>query len=460
MTTAQKSMPADFTWSREPQAADAIQTLLEEAYARNGRLASFSRELEEKTGTRLFDWLDHLKIPESDPVLPRVREAGFCAHDTELGTVWKHPGALVPRVLVRESPGRAVAVKVGSVPAFLTANAWARQFVDEAGEASLIGTDGGRFHVARVASEGEVELYVVERHGWPHFMPPDDSTEQIAAAARHYKAFRDRRRDLADDADGFAQATDLIRAAARDIGRDWACDRFFAAERDYWQGRNRAAQVQRARQDALGLGWANHDHHTYRSSREHFARLIAVFEELGFECRERFYAGRDAGWGAQVLEQPAAGVVIFADVDLAPEEVTGDFAHEPLPPRRELGTVGLWCRLHGESFLQAGMHHLECQFNFDAAREQLADREVPSMDPFTDFEHLKQCFTAGQAWPVEPKRIDALLEEGLITGEQAERFRNEGALGSHLEILERNDGYKGFNQTGINDIIKRTDPRK
>ena len=29
----------------------------------------------------------------------------------------------------------------------------------------------------------------------------------------------------------------------------------------------------------------------------------------------------------------------------------------------------------------------------------------------------------------------------------------------HLEILERNDGYKGFNQTGISEIIRETDPR-
>ena len=49
--------------------------------------------------------------------------------------------------------------------------------------------------------------------------------------------------------------------------------------------------MQNARQDKLGLGWANHDHHTYRSSRRHFARLIAIFEKLGFVCRERFYAG-------------------------------------------------------------------------------------------------------------------------------------------------------------------------
>ena len=31
------------------------------------------------------------------------------------------------------------------------------------------------------------------------------------------------------------------------------------------------ARIQKRRQDLLGLGWANHDHHTFRSSRAHFA---------------------------------------------------------------------------------------------------------------------------------------------------------------------------------------------
>jgi hypothetical protein len=48
---------------------------------------------------------------------------------------------------------------------------------------------------------------------------------------------------------------------------------------------------------------------------------------------------------------------------------------------------------------------------------------------------------------------------GFVTNEQAEKFAKDGALGSHLEILERNQGYKGFNRTGISQIIRRTDPR-
>ena len=225
-------------------------------------------------------------------------------------------------------------------------------------------------------------------------------------------------------------------------------------------GANRAGQVQHPRQDALGLGWANHDHHTYRSSRQHFNRLIGNLELLGFQCRERFYGGREAGWGAQVVEQPACGVTIFADVDLSPEEVAGDFAHEPLAARDRLGTVGLWCALHGEAFLEAGMHHLECRFDFDRARQQLLGVEVESMKPFTDFPFLRQAFTRADAWPVDPARIEALQAAGLISPEQADKFRREGALGSHLEILERNQGYKGFNQTGISEIIRETDPRR
>jgi hypothetical protein len=61
---------------------------------------------------------------------------------------------------------------------------------------------------------------------------------------------------------------------------------------------------------------------------------------------------------------------------------------------------------------------------------------------------------------VREERIKALLANRLITQEQAEQFRRNGAIGSHLENLERNEGFKGFNQQGVNEIISATDPRK
>ncbi|MCA9266007.1 MAG: hypothetical protein KDA60_19235, partial [Planctomycetales bacterium] len=92
-------------------------------------------------------------------------------------------------------------------------------------------------------------------------------------------------------------------------------------------------------------------------------------------------------------------------------------------------------------------------------REQLARAGIETMAPFTDFPHLKQAFTAGERWPVPAERLDAAVADGVITDEDARRFAADGVIGSHLEILERNDGFRGFNQTGISDIIHRTDPR-
>ncbi len=82
------------------------------------------------------------------------------------------------------------------------------------------------------------------------------------------------------------------------------------------------------------------------------------------------------------------------------------------------------------------------------------------MAPFTTFPYLRQAFTEGERWRVDGKRVTFLLNKGFITVEQAAQFRSYGAIGSHLENLERNDGFKGFNQSGVSDIIARTDPRR
>ena len=449
----------EFTWHLQPAAARWVARAMATLAARNPKIDRLAGALRDFTGTRLVDWVDHLALDvEAFPdLVGELIPIGYVP-DAQDTSVWRHPLGMFPPV-VTDIGCVGVALRCDSVDAARVAlpATLGRTPID--GE-QVIGHGGSFFRQVSIDTHADGELWVVERHGFPGFEFRDAEEDQIRVAARHADAFRGRRRAFENAGDGFEHAAQLFADAATDLGTAWACDLFFAAEREYWQGRNHAACVQFERQERLGLGWANHDHHTYRSSRAAFPLLIALLEQMGFVCRERFYAGREAGWGAQVLEQPDCRVVIFADVDLSPAEVAGDFAHEPLAERSELGTVGLWCELHGEAFLEAGMHHLEAQFDFDAAREQLAAQGIETMAPFTDFPFLKQAFTTGEMWPVDPRRIERLAAQGRITGEQADRFRREGALGSHLEILERNDGYKGFNQTGISEIIARTDPRR
>jgi hypothetical protein len=243
------------------------------------------------------------------------------------------------------------------------------------------------------------------------------------------------------------------------VGQGRAVDEFFAAERDYWMSRNGAGRWQKSRQDTVGIGWANHDHHTYRSSREGFQGLIQLFLRMGFTLRERFYAGAEAGWGAQIAEHPVSRVVIFADVDISADELNTDFGITALPPSKTLGTIGLWCALHGGAIGLAGMHHLEAEFNHSAVRDAYIHTGGQVMQPFTNIEVLWQAFTAAETWTVNSERLERLVRDGLLDESMATQFRTNGAPGSHLEILQRWDGFKGFNKTGISDIITKTDPR-
>jgi hypothetical protein len=97
--------------------------------------------------------------------------------------------------------------------------------------------------------------------------------------------------------------------------------------------------------------------------------------------------------------------------------------------------------------------HVRMQAGLEAAG-------VSFMPPFSDFPHRYQALTQGEWWPVDPARVDALARAGHIAPEQAEDFRLHGAIGSHLENLERNDGFKGFNQPGIDGVLRIIDPRQ
>jgi len=448
----------EFTWERQPEAERVVRDLVGEFLQRCPEAAGLAERMRVETGTRFVDWVGWIGVAASKQIEERIRAAGFEARKSGGAVHFVQPQGVFPRVrLFEDADSRfEVAIKVDRVPDFVDAQ--------EIGQ-RIEGLPGSVYRRVCAWGHGDVQPWAEERHGYTGFeLPPHDS-RRARVWADHLMKLRNRPRE--DESDGgdarFFNDTvkQFIDPAIADLGRDLACDAFFAAEREYWQSRNRAAQFQKARQDRLGLGWANHDHHTYRCSREHFARLIAVWERLGFELRERFYAGAEAGWGAQICEQPTTGIITFNDVDLSPDELVNDFSHERLPERKELGTVGLWCALHGESFLQAGMHHLECQFDFESLKQQM-EREagIKVMKPFTDFPYLRQAFTEGERWPVNAERLERLLAKGQITAEQAKQFRENGAIGSHLENLERNEGFKGFNQKGVSEIIAKTDPRK
>jgi hypothetical protein len=460
MATHDLTSLLEFRWSPQPKSQALVDELSADFRRRCPAAAALADRMKAQTGTRFNDWIDHIQAPRTQALVDRLWDAGYRRKPVQGATDhYINEGSTLPPIVLSRSSTMRIGIKVERVLDFLCATNVADHPMSL--DDDVQGEPLAPLRRALVARADGAELWAIERHGYRGFELAPSDPRRTFLAMTHFEAFRRRQRLFPEDELGFDHIEILIDSAIADLGVDMTCDFFFAAEREYWQRRNRAALFQKSRQDRLGLGWANHDHHTYRSTRENFIRLIAIWEKLGFKKRERFYAGHEAGWGAQVMEQPVVGIVTFNDVDLSPDEVMTDFAHVELPRRDELGTVGLWCALHGEAVLQAGMHHLECVFEWQTLKDQMQkEGNIRTMDPFTTFPYLRQAFTEGEVWPVAEERIARLLDREQITPDQAKVFRAKGALGSHLENLERNDGYKGFNQQGVSEIISITDPRK
>jgi hypothetical protein len=425
-----------------------VAATLNDALAAVPDARSLADRLRDDIGVRLIDILDYISLPEGSDVSAFL-DTGW-APDASDPTVLRNDTGLFPVVLV-SGQGLVMGFKVEYVHEFGAAQGLS---------APVEGAMHAPFRRMRYAYANGVFFDAVERRGSRGFEPDNPSAATLRAAQLHLQTFRTRRRSFDSIGAGYDATDAMVAAAVADLGQDWACWLWLRAEREYWESRNSAGRLQKARQDVHGIGWANQDHHTYDSSREWFHRCVGVLEALGFECRELFYAGDAAGWGSQILEQPAIGSVIFADIDLAPDELDIDFAHMELEPLPFLRRAGLWCGLHGESMFESGINHLECMYDHTIMSRQLEAQGVRFMAPFSDFPHLYQALTEGEWWPVDPARVDALERAGYISAEQAEDFRLHGSIGSHLENLERNDGFKGFNQPGIDGVLRAIDPRK
>ena len=136
-------------------------------------------------------------------------------------------------------------------------------------------------------------------------------------------------------------------------------------------------------------------------------------------------ATRRAG-ARRCWSSPSAGIVIFADVDLTPDELTGDFA---TTRARRAGAARHRRPLvrAARRVVPAGRHappRRPVRLRL-AARRPRRTRDQ-HMKPFTDFPHLRQAFTDGERWPVDRERLDALVAAGHLERGQAEEFAARG----------------------------------
>ncbi|MDR4508020.1 MAG: hypothetical protein MRJ65_07245 [Candidatus Brocadiaceae bacterium] len=442
-----------YGWELFPQADHFLLQKIESFLENNSFAKLLAFRIEQETSTRFIDWIDHIVFPEQSVRKEDVEKTGFQEtkhiESSRDKKIFVHSGAVFPAVLLTKRCHTEIALKPERLDHFVQAMG---------GGISIQGELYSPYRKATISSQNDCVLSAVERRGFRGFQV-HEKAEDILEYRKALEWFVCRQRYFETLDEGMESIQKLIVLGSEKLSAARVTDAFFRAERFYWEKRNWVGQIQKARQDRFGLGWGNHDHHTYRSSRENFSRLLKIFEALGFLLRERFYAGEEAGWGAQILEHPQCNIVLFTDVDLSKEEKNVDFSRLERKPVDCAGTVGMWVNLHGESVFQAGLHHLAARFDFERLRRDLQALNITTMQPFSYFDFLKQAFTKGEMWKVETKKLDSLTENGLISTEQCAQFERDGAVGSHLENLQRTQGFKGFNQRSVSVIIKATDPR-
>ncbi len=442
----------NFNWTLWEDAEARVRELIDEFLAANDRAGELAGTIEWTTGTRLIDWVDHMVLPAGSVDEFDLQVMGYeenTGSETMYGArCFRNRASTLPPLLLRPGNLTELALRVEDVDAFVHVHHRT---------AEPLGDPLGPYRWVDVIKEHDHLLTAVDRRGYSGFAIEDAS--DVEEYAQALDAFREREREFGSDEEGMVATKEVIEDQLDMLDTHRLADAWFKAEWEYWVDHNQAAHFLRSKHDHVGLGLANRDHQAYRCSRELYTHYIEIQELLGMRRREAYHAGAQAGWGAQVMEQVELGFVVFCDVDLDPGEEDNDFATDGLESQDKLGTIGLWVGLHGESMLQAGIHHLAIRVSFERAIQDLDSKGYPSMRPFSTFPYLKQCFTVAQPWKLDEPRVRFLLGKGFIDQEAFDRFGDQGAVGSHIELIERNSGFKGFNQDSVSQIITETDPR-
>lgn len=438
-----------FDWQLYPKQEEYQKDLVDKFLAGNMAAKEMAKRIEGHTQTRFFNWIDYMAFPEDkfdnqDIISLNYKENREIELPPET-RMYNIPGSTLFPILIHCKDTSELALRPENLRTFQ--RVWGVK-------SEIAGKENAPYNTLEISHQNDKLFLACERRGYNRFVIKEPDDLEVYLAALDF--FRTRKRDSEED---LTLLEEQITNMSSNLNKGRMADAFFRAERDFWMERNSAGRHQKKLQDDMGLGWGNRDHQAFRCSRKNFSRIVGIFESMGMQSRERFYAGSQAGWGAQVLEHPICKEAVFADVDLQPEESEGDFAHEGLQPKRELGTVGLWVGLHGESILSAGFHHIAILVDYQKSERKLPEQGIPVMAPFSSFPFLKQAFTQGETWRPSKERLDLLIAAGSIDENQNAQFSSDGAIGGHVEIIERNSGFKGFNQDSVSAIITATDPR-
>lgn len=449
-------MKEPVTWNRFPREEAYFQSQIDEMLTQNSFLARTANRLSAYAATRLLDIADAICLPGNTQI---PTDLAFSQHsETDNYAIYQVPGSCLPRLLIGDYGGHShgILLKVEQIAYFQAAHQC---------PAKIVGLPFGEFRRSLINVDNEVAVFVCEKRIADQFEPYEGDVNRFADYHLAWEEWLTRPRRTMDFT-SYHEMSQLMEETCKRarkivtlVGTKLAGDVVMNAERVYWQARNDVGKSLKQILDYVGIGWVNHDHHTFRCSRANFTETIRILELLGFTQRETYYAGEKSGWGAQLMNHPS-GLTLFVDVDLTPDELADDLTRISQEPLTRPGTVDMWCRLHGESLFDAGLHHIANRHDILGIQRKMQETNQEKVLPLSDFPHLRQAYSVGQRWPVVPGRLQSLIKDGYLSDEKANVFTRVGAIGSHLEVIERNEGFKGFSPHRYDNLEAMIDLRQ
>ena len=300
----------EFAWKTQPAAARWVTRTIDSFAARNPlirRSWPISCANSPARGWSIGSTISRLATTDALATsIGELADVGYVPRRRSEARVWRHPLGMFPPVIVN-SGRTGLALRCDSVDAGSTGAATRCSACTPADAEQVIGRRGSMYrHVAIDDHVGCAKLWLVERHGYAGF----DVAQTRRRADRRGSAASPRR--FATAARVSRRSTMAFDHASRAVRRRGRRHRPRLGLRPVLRRRARLLAKPQPRRPACSTSGrsasasAGPTTTTTRTApaASRFPQLIATLEHMGFHCRERFYAGREAGWGAQVLEQP------------------------------------------------------------------------------------------------------------------------------------------------------------
>ncbi|MBI5141733.1 MAG: hypothetical protein HZA20_06015 [Nitrospirae bacterium] len=401
-----------FVWEEYPETEAMVASLIREACEKSEEINRVTHQISSRTFSRISDWIESFTL--SGALMYEIERLGYRLWTTIYGQkIFIHPRGCFPALRVFPGPVqvvRGITLKIESLTVF-------RHLGGFYGE--LDGTPGSGYSRILLSDTGGTLLFAAEKNA-DMWMPEEMDSSGVQDIMEARELILKRRRAFDRGEDGWKYTERIINRVIGLVGRDRCASMFLDSERRIWEVCCPAAMALKSLHDKLGLGWGNHDHHVFRSSRKNFHHLIAIFELMGFGRRERFLRGADANeWGVQALEQPSIGAVALVELDASRDEMNDEILEGGLDELKTPGVVGKWVGERGESIFGGYMHRLALRYDYDELRRNLPSLGLDISEPYAGAPSVRQ----------------ALMQCGSPR-------RNESPF--LLECVERNLGCKGL----------------